>query len=95
MTEPLIDSSTPIIEETNDWQVFNFHYNEKKTFNAESMMIDPVTRELVIVTKSKVPPYAYVYKTALDIEPGTMGILEDTGRGQDIWPGHRFPINQS
>ena len=77
--EPHIDSKTTKKEETNSWQVFNFRYGGKKVFNAESMLIDPDTRELVIVTKSPIPPYAYVFKTALDIEPNTVGILEDTG----------------
>jgi hypothetical protein len=77
--EPHIDSKTTKKEETYSWQVFNFRYGGKKVFNAESMLIDPDTRELVIVTKSPIPPYAYVFKTALDIEPNTVGILEDTG----------------
>jgi len=77
--EPHIDSKTTKKEETNSWQVFNFRYGGKKVFNAESMLIDPDTRELVIVTKSPIPPYAYVFKTSLDIEPDTVGILEDTG----------------
>ena len=79
MIEPVIDMASPKKIETNDWQVFNFRYDERISFNAESMMIDPSTRDLLIVTKSTIPPYAYVYKTFLDIEPGSMGILENTG----------------
>merc|ERR1719270_757444 len=50
-----------------------------KKFNTESMIIDPSTRELIIVTKSPTPPYAFVHKTALDISPDSTGVLEDTG----------------
>ena len=79
MIEPVIDSNEPRKEQTVDWQVFNYRYNDNKKFNTESMIIDPSTRELVIVTKSDAPPYAFVYKTALDIDPESTGILEDTG----------------
>ena len=44
-----------IDQETRDWEVFHFQYPNEK-FNAESMLIDAITRELVIGEKNKNMP---------------------------------------
>ena len=40
-------------QETRDWEVFHFQYPNEK-FNAESMLIDAITRELVIGKFTKI-----------------------------------------
>ena len=43
-------------QETRDWEVFHFQYPNEK-FNAESMLIDAITRELVIGKFTKIYSY--------------------------------------
>ena len=56
-------------QETRDWEVFHFQYPNEK-FNAESMLIDAITRELVIGEKYASKKYTlrsegFLYKVAL------------------------------
>ena len=55
-------------QETRDWEVFHFQYPNEK-FNAESMLIDAITRELVIGEKYASKKYTvrsegFLYKVA-------------------------------
>ena len=77
IAEPLVlefNTSTT----TGNWQVGHYRYPNDQKFNAESMMIDESTGEIVIVTKSKIPPYAFVFKAALNVKQD-LTLLEDTG----------------
>ena len=47
-------------QETRDWEVFHFQYPNEK-FNAESMLIDAITRELVIGKFTKIYYYLHQY----------------------------------
>lgn len=76
--EPMIDFSQSTESITSNWQSYALKYSDNQRYNAESMLIDAKTRELLIITKGKLPPYAKVFKTQLDTKPETVGILEDT-----------------
>lgn len=62
---------------TQNWTSVQFVYPQRQPFNAEAMLIDPNTRELLIVTKSKEPPYSYVFLTSIDAPDQSE--MEDTG----------------
>ena len=78
--EPLVINNTQSISTSiAEWQVSHYRYPNGQKFNAESMLIDMSTRELIIATKSMIPPFSYVFKASLDIQQDTVGYLEDTG----------------
>ena len=64
---------------TTNWNVFHFKYTDGKKHNAESMLIDAVSRELIIVTKSMLPPFAKVFVSELDVSANTFNTLQYTG----------------
>ena len=74
-------------QETGNWEAFHFQYPNEK-FNAESMLIDTITREIVIITKSEKHPdtniFAKVFKSPLDQVPEAINQLEDTGIELDL-----------
>lgn len=54
------------------------NYPKQEIFNSESILIDVMTRELFVITKSLLPPWAKVFKTDLDQIPNTLKTLKDT-----------------
>ena len=64
---------------TTNWNVFHYKYSDGKKHNAESMLIDAVSRELIIVTKSMLPPFAKVFVSELDVSANTFNTLQSTG----------------
>ena len=54
------------------------NYPKQEIFNSESILIDVKTRELFVITKSLLPPWAKVFKTDLDQIPNTLKTLKDT-----------------
>ena len=69
---------------TEDWDVVYYNYPNNDKYNAESMLIDAMTRELIIITKFDEPPFALVFKGALDATSESMILLEDTGITLDL-----------
>ena len=70
LVEPRVSDfeSLPTSVATSDYEVSHFRYDEYKKHNAESMMIDVKKRELVIITKSKIYPYAHVYNVSAIVD---------------------------
>ena len=64
---------------TTNWNVFHYKYSDGKKHNAESMLIDAVSRELIIITKSMLPPFAKVFVSELDVSANTLNTLQSTG----------------
>jgi hypothetical protein len=82
---PEPDLSSQIINEeeetttTKNWTVFHLKYPYDKKHNAESLLIDPNNRQLVIITKSTKHPYAQVFEIDLDVNlPDSTNTLKDT-----------------
>ena len=69
---------------TEDWDVVYYNYPNNDKYNAESMLIDAMTRELIIITKFDEPPFALVFKGALDATSESKILLEDTGITLDL-----------
>ena len=69
---------------TEDWDVVYYNYPNSAKYNAESMLIDAMTRELIIITKFDEPPFAFVFKGALDATSESKILLEDTGITLDL-----------
>lgn len=87
--EPDLSSSSSTVqgssEDSTTWQVFHLNYPNNEKHNAESVMIDSNTRQLVIVTKSKMPPYSQVFVTDMDVDPDSITTLSDTGIRLLLW----------
>ena len=69
---------------TEDWDVVYYNYPNSAKYNAESMLIDAMTRELIIITKFDEPPFALVFKGSLDATSESKILLEDTGITLDL-----------
>ena len=66
------------VANTSNWSVTHLNYPKQEIFNSESILIDVLTRELFVITKSLLPPWAKVFKTNLDQIPNTLNTLTDT-----------------
>ena len=74
--EPILSEMDSIQSTTSDWQVSLYSYPDH-AHNAESMLIDVNSRQLVIPTKSD--PQAKVFQAPLDLENNARETFEDTG----------------
>ncbi len=78
--EPRLDlDSFENTRQVNDWTVAHFRYPQDQAHNAESLIIDPSTRDLLILTKSKSPPYSEVFRAPIDVDHQSYSTLEHTG----------------
>ena len=74
--EPIINAINSSLTRTIEWEVGRYTYPDHP-HNAESMLIDVLNRQLLILTKTE--PETKVYQALLDLQNGTKQMLEDTG----------------
>ena len=79
--EPILATEPQSLKNSEDWQVVKYTYPDH-AHNAESMLIDAKSRQLVIPTKSD--PQAKVFQGDLDVENGGTEAMEDTGIRLDL-----------
>ncbi len=77
VAEPTVGKNY-VEDETHQWEVIHFKYPDG-AHNSEAMMVDPNTRDLVVVTKSPSYPFAEIYSAPLDQEKGSTTVLFDAG----------------
>ena len=81
IAEPILTETLTGETSSRDWQVVKYTYPDH-AHNAESMLIDTSTRQLVIPTKSD--PQAKVFTAPLDLDDGATHTMEDTGIRLDL-----------
>ena len=74
--EPILSEMDSNQSTTSNWQVSLYTYPDHP-HNAESMLIDVNSRQLIIPTKSD--PQAKVFQAPLDIDNNAREMFEDTG----------------
>ena len=68
--EPELHSNdTNLQENVSEWQVFSYHYPKNYPYHfAEAILIDAISREFIVITKTKAHEYTYshVYSARLE-----------------------------